>query len=596
MAGLTADQLYALIKQYEGVLPIPVPYVTINVGTFDAVAGTWTGLTTTVTKDPEPVEHLPNQHPKNPPPRYVGPEWISETIDAQWHMTITSVPAPLVAVAPVLLQFTVANASTPWSVTVGGSSHSAPAGQNTLIINVWDREILPWTIQAGAKNHVDSLRIQRKASIPAVGAFTIPVIPAAIVYAPPADSQQKSSASYGTTDTVGTTISWDFSTDTSESVEPGFTDGSAFRAFLSVVSTALGAYSSAMGDKAGLDAMSSDPKVSKQAGVEKANSQAAASVSKDITSFASLIPSETMSDQQGKVEDNGGSLTATYTQIGTLGTSAKGGGPGAGDNIIFYKNVRVAWAYNDGEWLLCPLGGTLVSVTAAALQNKLAAVGISSDDQKLLLALDPFVAGGPNAELPNDRFTVPPGVQDSIEYGGGATFDQKYTVTRDSKTTTTTKTYTTDTSTWEPGTVLRMFGFGTDKTQKTTTLTNATGSEVSDTVTLDANLVSGPDDVFVVSIRLDTLFGTWAFQQFSPAGQPIVSGKSAQPGEHVRLEAGGKVHVTVANGKGEYAFRAPTIATGRAQLFVNGQPAKTLQIGSRTRDGQAGAIKEDATV
>lgn len=570
---MTPDQLYDLIKQTEGIVPIPAPYVTINVGTLDAVTGKWSGLTTTSTTDPEPVEHGPNQHPTNPAPHFAGSKWISVTIDARWHRTITEVPAPLVAIAPVLLQFTVANASTPWSVTVNGVTQSAPAGQNTLTINAWDLPIIEWSIQAGANSHSDGLRIQRKAGIPAVGAFTIPVIPVAIVYAPPADSQKKSTATYGTTDTVGTTVSWDLSTDSSQTVEPGFTDGSAFRAFLSVVSTAFGV----------------------------AGGAAYMSASKYLASFSSLFPSETDSDQQGIVEDNGGSLTLTYAQASLLGTSAIGGGPGVGDNIIFYKNVRVAWAYNDGRWLLCPFGWTIVTVTATILQNQLAQVGISSEDQQLLLSLDPFVAGGPFATLPSDRFTIPPGIAEtSIEYGGGATFDQKYTVTRDTKTATTTKTYSTDTSTWEPGTLLRMFGLGTQKSQTTTTVTNAVGSEVSDTVTLDANLISGQDDVFAVSIWYDNLFGTLAFQQIALAKQPIVSGVAALPSEVVRLEAGGKVHVTVADSKGAFAFRASNIAAGSARLLLRGKAPTTVEVAPRLKVGVGGAqgqvVKDEVKV
>ena len=64
----TADQLYQQIKQYEAIFPIPAPFVTLNVGTFDASAGTWKGLTKRVTTDPEPIEHGPHQHPTNPPP------------------------------------------------------------------------------------------------------------------------------------------------------------------------------------------------------------------------------------------------------------------------------------------------------------------------------------------------------------------------------------------------------------------------------------------------------------------------------------------------------------------------------------------------
>jgi hypothetical protein len=221
----------------------------------------------------------------------------------------------------------------------------------------------------------------------------------------------------------------------------------------------------------------------------------------------------------------------------------------------------------------------VVSVTAASLKNQLAQVGISSADQQALLALDPFVAGGPSATPPSDRFTTPAGVENSIEYGGGTTYDQKYTVTRDTKDTTTTKAYTTDTSTWDPGTVLRMFGLGTDKTETTTTLTNAVGSEVSNTVTLDASLASGPSDLFVVALWYDNLFGTWAFQQLVPTAQPMVSGHDAQPGEVVRLEAGGKVHVTVADNTGRYSFRAPNIAQGSARLFVHGEPPATVEVG-----------------
>jgi hypothetical protein len=588
--ALTSNQLYELIKQYEGIVPVPAPYVTVNVGTFDAVTGAWSGLTTEVTKDPEPVEHQRNQHPTNPPPRYVGSNWISETIDAQWHRTITMVPAPKVGIAPVLLQFTVANASIPWSVTVNGFTQSAPAGQATLTINAWDRTVIAWSIQAGSHSHSDGLRIQREVGIPAFGAFTIPVVPVAIVYAPPADSQQRSTATYGATDTVGTTISWDFSKDSSQTVEPGFTDGSAFKAFLSVVSTALGVAGGVISDKGTAD----------NSPAEKSSGQALASASKDLSSVASLFPSSVINDQQGTVSGNGGSMTLAYTQASTLGTSAKGGGPGLGDNIIFYKDVRVAWAYNGSNWLLCPIGWTVVTVTAATLKNQLSQVGISSADQQVLLSLDPFVTGGPSAAPPSGRFTTPAGVENSIEYGGGATFDQKYTVTRDTKNTTTTKTYTTDTSTWEPGTLLRMFGLGTSKSQTTTTVTNAVGSDVSNTVTLDANLVSGPGDVFIVSLWYDNLFGTWAFQQLTPAAQPVVSGQGARPGEVVRLEAGGKVHVTVADSKGKFTFRAPNIAPGNAQLLVHGKAATTVEVGPRPKIGPTGGpvrgVKTDVKV
>ena len=122
-----------------------------------------------------------------------------------------------------------------------------------------------------------------------------------------------------------------------------------------------------------------------------------------------------------------------------------------------------------------------------------------------------------------------------------------------------------------------MFGLGTDKTVVTTTVTNATGSEVSTSGTLDLNLVSGLDEIFTVSIWFDNLFGTWAIQQLIPA-QPVVSGDGAAPGEVVKLEVGGKVHVTVADSKGVFTFRAPNIEPGTGQLFVNGKAPANVEV------------------
>ena len=545
MAAVTADSLYQLIKQFESTFPLPAPYVTVDVGTFDAAAGTFQGLTTTVEKDPEPIEHGPNQHPVNPAPRFVGSGWRSVTIDAHWRQTITVIPAPKVPLAPVLLQFRIKNAATSWSVTVGGLTTSAPAGQASISVSIWDRTTLSWSIQGGASTYSDKLMIQRAAGLPGAGAFTIPVIPVAIIYAPPVDSLGKSVATYGVSDTVGTTVSYDFSTDSSETVpkmDGAFTDFNEFKNGLDVVSQALGL----MGDM---------------------------TASKALSSISSDLGTATQTEQTGAVEGNGSSLTVITTNTQNISSNTKGGGPGVGDVIVFYKNMRVAWAYEDGQLQLCPFGHTYVTVTAAFLQNNLSTLGISSSDQQNLLSLDPFVAGGPSASLAPDRFTAPDGGEVSLEYAGGEGIDQKYTTTRDTKTTTTAKAYTTDSSTWDPGPLLKLLGIGGDKTQVTTTQTNATADDVSSTVALEANLVSGPNDHFVVTIWYDQLFGTWAFQQGQVASAAILSGSGAQPGQVVKLKVGNRTYVTVVDGKGHYAFKAKSIPNGAASLTVgNLQP------------------------
>jgi len=96
--ALTPEQLYQLIKEYEAEIPIPAPFVTIDVGTFDAATGKFTGLTTLVINDPEPLEHEPGQSPINPAPRFEGAEYVTVSIDARWRETVTREPAPVVPV------------------------------------------------------------------------------------------------------------------------------------------------------------------------------------------------------------------------------------------------------------------------------------------------------------------------------------------------------------------------------------------------------------------------------------------------------------------------------------------------------------------
>ena len=146
---LTPEQLYQLIKEYEAEIPIPAPFVTVQVGTFDAAAGTFTGLTTEVIvgDKPEPGEdHIS-------PPEFQGSEYVYHSIDAQGRETVTRVPAPSVPVAPVLLQFNVTNFTGPWSVTVDGYTTNAAAGQASVSVNAWDITTHNWTLQAGAGGH-----------------------------------------------------------------------------------------------------------------------------------------------------------------------------------------------------------------------------------------------------------------------------------------------------------------------------------------------------------------------------------------------------------------------------------------------------------
>ena len=114
-------------------------------------------------------------------------------------------------------------------------------------------------------------------------------------------------------------------------------------------------------------------------------------------------------------------------------------------------------------------------------------------------------------------------------------------------------------------------GFGSSDTT-TVTVTNAVGEKTSSTVTLEANLVSGPQDLFVVNIWYDNLFGTFAFESVPvPAGPTVkFQGTGTGAAQEVSLRAGGKVFRTVTGPDGHFVFRAPHIPSGNAMLGIGG--------------------------
>ncbi len=543
---LSADEVYDLIKKLEPEFSPPAPYVTVDVGTLDAATGVFQGLTTTVEHDPEPIEHGPKDHPHNPEPHFIGDIWVSVTVSPAWRQTITTVPAPHVPLAPVLLRFSIVNAATTWSVTANGTTVSAPPTQSTILVDVWDAAVIGWNIVTGGVRRQDSLRLQRPAGAlsAALGAFTVPVLPVSIIYAPPADSLGASTATYTAAQTVGTTVDFGSSFDRSSTTP---VNGSDF-------ATSMPAFKAALDSAA--QVLSVFP--------------ATQAVGKGFSTASSVIGQFSATSQTGVTDGTESTVTLTQSTSDALATSAKIGGPGVGDVLHFFKDVRMAWAYFGGQLRICPLGYSEVFVTAAGLRAHPDTVGISAAAADALLRLDPFAPEAAPATLPADRFTL----QETWEYGLGIKLDHKVTTTRETKQQTTHREYTTDTQSWDPGPIFKLLGFGSKDTT-TVTVTNATGDSVSSTVTVDANLVSGPQDWFVVRLLYDNLFGTFAFDQLVPAATAKLTGKGSQPAQEVVLQVAGKVFRTVTDKNGAFRFRAPGIPSGPATLTVGGQAKAT---------------------
>jgi hypothetical protein len=84
----------------------------------------------------------------------------------------------------------------------------------------------------------------------------------------------------------------------------------------------------------------------------------------------------------------------------------------------------------------------------------------------------------------------------------------------------THKEVATDTTTWNAGPILKALSVG-GTTTTSLTLTNATGDDVSDTVTATANLVSGATDYFALNV--------WYDSSRAPGARPGVGSDSVTP-------------------------------------------------------------------
>jgi hypothetical protein len=561
----TYMDLYSQIKGLEPVFRVPANYETIDVGTFDAASGVFSGLKTSVFTDPEPVQHGPGQHPHVPAPHYQGAEWVSVTIGQNWRMTVTTTPAPKVGLAPVLLKFSVKNQrNSAWSVTVRGQTVRVPASQGSLLINIWDLPVAVWKISCGSKSYSDKIMIQRPANaIVGAGAFTVPALPLSIVYAPPADAAKASRTSYTVSEIVGTTSSFQITSDTSSS-HPWLPQNLAD---LNTLQTGLN------GISAGLSNFK-DP-------YSKAIAVACGAIAAGIGKMSGTATS-------GKVSGSGSAVTVTESKNNAIYAEAKNGGPGAGDSIHYLRDAKFAWLMSGGRLQICLLGGTYASYPARYLKQhsgETQTTGISQDVTNMLLGLDPFVAGGPTAALPPRRYKDISGVLNGpIEYGGGQPLTGSYTQTYSVTETRTSTSYDSHMQDFNPGWLAKIFGAQAQTLKTSVSVTHAAGTTKTDTQTYSWELYSGPNEHFIVEFWLDQVFGTLALRQQELAGKPRLRGIAKGPlgnpltGKPVTLTQAGKTYHAITDSHGQYAFFSTAIPEGQATVRIGDEPPHAVVI------------------
>ena len=414
-----------------------------------------------------------------------------------------------------------------------------------------------------------------------VGAFTMAALPVAVIYEPTsrpfADRQPNNKASYGVASSISTATSVSLSEENSTSTtEPKFEALETFVSILESLTSVAKAVDELLKKKNEKAATGS---ISTRALSPMTVAQAVIAIGSAISSF---IGEASTTFTNGTTVTNEHTLAITDAVVTNISTGANDGGPGVGDLIYFLKNARLVWLASDGPIRLALLGYEGVAFrTAGFLKENVdtGASGLSRETAEALLALDPFVAGGPNTSLPAARFEP----VTTIELNGVdfiQTVSQTITQT-DLQATTNTRTTVED---FRAG-ALAFLGIGVTEDEKvvsTITQRNATSVTTSRTVSTGVELHAGSDELYAIAVFYDRVFGTFAFQSApllteavlegsarTPTGQPLVR----QP---ITLQAQGQKFITYTDAQGRWTFHVATLKPGTLRLSL-GQISQTVQ-------------------
>lgn len=523
-SGQSLASAYSVIKGVEDQFPIPVPYATAFVGTYNAATGTFNGLVSRAEIRPPDATHL-----------------------KPWSILIR--PKALVNGVHIGIVFALkSHQGAVVTVTTEGITVSASPGHDTVTIDVGNANEVAWTIRSGAKSFSDRLILNRPPIVGA-GAFRVPVLPIAIIYEPPPDAQRKNVASYTVTRRIGSTISMGFSQESSTEVPSSFNDIHNMVSSMKLLATAV----------------EIAPGVPEGAAIGSA-----------LKTIASALGDIQSTQTTGSI--HGTELTMTMEDVAqtAVSTGDNDGGPGIGDVIYYLRNARLVWLAEGGRLRLALLGCDAVDI------RPVGRLGANPDSNiAALLRLDPFVEGGPDAPLAGQRFRDPT----TYEISGG-TLDIALTHTVSQVDRSSEVNFTATVEDYREG-WLSFVGVGvSDSKTVRTKLTHSSAVETSTSVTTGATarFFAGFQENYAVTVYYDAVFGTFAFEPGKLMPTAMVSGSVLDEfGEPVGdqlvvLQVGGRKYVTRTGANGLYAFRSQLGGSGPATLTVgSARLQRTLQ-------------------
>jgi hypothetical protein len=502
-----------------GEMAIATQHGTINVGTFNAATGFFTGLGGSGAIDLSDLDPPDPNGGGNLGP-IMKPRPRPQPQPSPTEALIDSVNVGLI--------FSVTNTNGGFSVTANNTTVTAGPGQRSLTVEVGTASQVAYKITAGARSYSGQFSIIRP---PHVAVATIPVIPIAVIYDSPQGQSGQNKTQLTVTSSLSTTVTLSYTQGSSVQqptavVDGGFSEASDFKKMADDAGKVISTLGQNGKDILGQIPASFTNWVSGLVGLDGV--------------LSSLMGSSTATDTTGTTTEKDSSNGLTVTSSGTFspGTHL---GPGDGDLIRYIVAQPIGLIGWGGKVTTTPLpGGQVRQQSVYFLKQRLQALGTSDAPDPLtgldrqtiqaLLALDPLAQGGPDAPLDPSRFAW----RGNYGVNGGTDTETiTYSATQ-SQTTSSTQTneyVQTDKSGW-----LSFLGIGVadDKTTKVT-VTNKTSTKQDSTQTVSATftLVAGANEYYTVDVYYDNLYGTVLLRKVGPSQvlAPIGGAAASEVGE-----------------------------------------------------------------
>ena len=394
--------------------------------------------------------------------------------------------------------------------------------------------------------------------VTAAGAFVIPVLPVALVYAPPTDPNKQNSnvGSHSVSTSLTTSLSFSRQNGTTVPITANYSDVTAL--------------ASDMNGLASILSLTGNP--------------AAMGIGKALGTVSSLLGSSTatststmfVGSQKGFTTSNASSLAITV--------NSSQGGPGDADTFLYYYDVDAVWYAKQNQLYLAILGagggGHAIVQNTNELRNALQSLNgqppgakdstthLDAPSIQALLSIDPFAIGGATSTPAGPRF-VPAGLGTGLGSGPftvGASTTQvtasHSVVAQDQNSAGTTTTIVHS----DTAGVLSMLSFAgiavptTETLQMQTSVSSLTSTSVGQTASQAFNLSSDGVHSYTTQIYYDTAFDVFAFQnvanldpQMEVAG--VISNSDGTPiqDEMLIVNFGGKTYLTKTDSKGKFS-------------------------------------------